>query len=85
MHMCCRDSCGANRYISLDFTAPIGVMLHGFGGYFEAWLYKDITISTCWGGASHRLVLLARGAARFAFCESECYRVLPWPVAVTRH
>jgi len=33
------------RYISLDFEAPIGVMVHGFGGYFEAWLYKDITIS----------------------------------------
>jgi hypothetical protein len=22
-------------------------MVHGFGGYFEAWLYKDITISGC--------------------------------------
>jgi hypothetical protein len=31
----------------LEFEAPIGVMVHGFGGYFEAWLYKDITISAC--------------------------------------
>lgn len=33
------------RYAALRFEADVTATLHGFGGYFEAKLYKDIIIS----------------------------------------
>ena len=33
------------RYCNLRFTSKTSAMIHGFGGYFDAWLYKDINIS----------------------------------------
>jgi PRMT5 oligomerisation domain len=32
-------------YGRYTFKAKLSAMMHGFVGYFEAWLYKDITIS----------------------------------------
>mmetsp|Transcript_325 Transcript_325/g.598 ORF Transcript_325/g.598 Transcript_325/m.598 type:complete len:732 (-) Transcript_325:1361-3556(-) len=37
---------GHERHLSLTYTVGDSGMLHGFSGYFEAVLYKDITIST---------------------------------------
>jgi protein arginine N-methyltransferase 5 len=34
-----------NRYISLEFEAPTSTLLHGFSGYFDCCLYKDVHIS----------------------------------------
>lgn len=33
------------RYKSLQFQITEDNVVHGFGGYFEAFLYKDITLS----------------------------------------
>lgn len=33
------------RYITLEWVAPCSTLLHGFGGYFESVLYKDVMIS----------------------------------------
>ncbi|ESO87913.1 hypothetical protein LOTGIDRAFT_194048 [Lottia gigantea] len=34
-----------NRYISLEFQAEFNCVVHGFAGYFETILYKNITLS----------------------------------------
>ena len=34
-----------NRFDSRTFTVDVDAELHGFGGYFETVLYKDITLS----------------------------------------
>ena len=36
-----------NRYGSLEFDVPIDTILHGFAGYFDCILYKDVTLSKC--------------------------------------
>ncbi|CAG2107263.1 unnamed protein product [Medioppia subpectinata] len=35
-----------SRFKSLEFVAKVDTVCHGFAGYFEATLYKDITLST---------------------------------------
>lgn len=35
-----------NRYQSLRFSMSCNSVLHGFAGYFETTLYKDVTLST---------------------------------------
>ena len=35
-----------SRHVSLDFTTESDVVLHGFAGYFDAKLYRDVYIST---------------------------------------
>ena len=34
-----------NRFITLDFKVKENCLLHAFAGYFEAVLYKDVTLS----------------------------------------
>eukprot|EP01105_Mastigella_eilhardi_P006288 TRINITY_DN17916_c0_g1_i1.p1 TRINITY_DN17916_c0_g1~~TRINITY_DN17916_c0_g1_i1.p1 ORF type:complete len:606 (+),score=151.62 TRINITY_DN17916_c0_g1_i1:51-1868(+) len=33
------------RYVRLEFTAPAATVIHGFAGYFQAMLYKEINMS----------------------------------------
>lgn len=34
-----------NRYQCLRFSVNCNTVLHGFAGYFETTLYKDVTLS----------------------------------------
>ena len=34
-----------NRYCTLEFPVEVNTVLHGFAGYFETVLYRDITLS----------------------------------------
>ncbi|KAK6176914.1 hypothetical protein SNE40_015120 [Patella caerulea] len=34
-----------NRYLSLEFNIDMGCVLHGFAGYFDTILYKNVTLS----------------------------------------
>lgn len=34
------------RHGTFTFESTIGAMVHGLAGFFEAWLFEDITIST---------------------------------------
>uniref|UniRef100_A0A6I8Q3R0 Protein arginine N-methyltransferase 5 n=1 Tax=Xenopus tropicalis TaxID=8364 RepID=A0A6I8Q3R0_XENTR len=36
-----------NRYICLQYRVDLNTVLHGFAGYFDAVLYKDVTLSIC--------------------------------------
>lgn len=38
-----------NRYCTLEFPVEVNTVLHGFAGYFETVLYRDITLSECLG------------------------------------
>lgn len=38
-----------NRYCTLEFPVEVNTVLHGFAGYFETVLYRDITLSECQG------------------------------------
>lgn len=38
-----------NRYCTLEFPVEVNTVLHGFAGYFETVLYRDITLSECPG------------------------------------
>uniref|UniRef100_UPI00398E339B protein arginine N-methyltransferase 5 n=1 Tax=Pristiophorus japonicus TaxID=55135 RepID=UPI00398E339B len=40
-----KGSSNNNRYKSLDFDIKLNTVLHGFAGYFETVLYKDVTLS----------------------------------------
>ncbi|GIX65850.1 skb1 methyltransferase family protein, putative [Babesia caballi] len=44
--MCVMNNEHNNRYICMPYTAKLECFIHGFAGYFEAMLYKDIKIST---------------------------------------
>ncbi|XP_063079914.1 protein arginine N-methyltransferase 5 [Engraulis encrasicolus] len=39
------DNTNNNRYICLRFNAASSTVIHGFAGYFEATLYKDVMLS----------------------------------------
>lgn len=34
-----------NRYCTLEFPVEVNTVLHGFAGYFETVLYRDISLS----------------------------------------
>ncbi len=34
-----------SRYATKEFRVPVSTMLHGFAGYFDCVLYKDVTLS----------------------------------------
>ncbi|TMS09871.1 Protein arginine N-methyltransferase 5 [Larimichthys crocea] len=44
-----------NRYQCLRFSVGCNSVLHGFAGYFETTLYKDVTLKVSPVSAGHEL------------------------------
>ncbi|MGH0128756.1 UNVERIFIED_CONTAM: hypothetical protein FKN15_044108 [Acipenser sinensis] len=53
-----------NRYCSLRFNVQCNTVLHGFAGYFETNLYKDVTLNAPWNKAHKVTMLLVEWAKK---------------------
>lgn len=71
-----------NRYCTLEFPVEVNTVLHGFAGYFETVLYRDITLSECLGQCMSALawVTLVRPACLWGLFH-KASSVPPWLVS----